>query len=224
MISAKLFKKMHHFDLDLNFSINKEVLVIQGHSGSGKTTLLNCICGIKSPDEGEISLNEKAIFSTRNGVNIKIKDRNISYVFQNYALFPHLTVKENIFFGVKDKNIKNSDYVNHIVKVFKIEHILNRYPNQISGGEKQRTALARALATKPELLLLDEPFSALDSNTKNIVYDEFLQLKKLWNIDIILVTHNENEATLLGDKVLTICDGKIQCASTLPNKYIISPS
>lgn len=221
MISAKLFKKMHHFDLDFNFSIDKEVLVIQGPSGSGKTTLLNCICGIKSPDEGEISLNEKTIFSTCKGINIEIKDRNISYVFQNYALFPHLTVKDNILFGVKCKNIKNAHYIDHIIKVFKIEHILNRYPDQISGGEKQRTALARALATKPELLLLDEPFSALDYNTKNVVYDEFLQLKKLWNIDIILVTHNENEAELLGDKVLTICDGKIQCTSNFTNKTIV---
>lgn len=213
MISVNLLKKLHHFHLNLNFSIDKEVLVIQGPSGSGKTTLLNCICGITSPDEGEISLNYKTVFSTNKNINLEIKNRNIGYVFQNYALFPHMTVKDNIFFGITSKNIENSDYVNHIVKVFNIGHILNRYPTEISGGEKQRTALARALATKPELLLLDEPFSALDSDTKNAVYDEFFQLKKLWNIDIILVTHNEEEARLLGDKIITICDGGIKESS-----------
>ena len=209
MINLNLFKKMHNFNLNLSFSIDKEVLVIQGPSGSGKTTLLDCICGIKSPDEGEIYLNHKTIFSTCEDINMEIRKRNIGYVFQNYALFPHMTVRDNILFGVKCKNKENSQYIDHIIKVFKIEHILNRYPNQISGGEKQRTALARALATKPDLLLLDEPFSALDYNTKNAVYDEFLQLKKLWNIDIILVTHNVEEAKLLGDKIISICDGRL---------------
>lgn len=209
MIDIKLFKKMNYFNLDVNFSIDKEVLVIQGPSGSGKTTILDCICGTKTPDEGTITMNDKTIFSSNKKINIKIKDRNIGYVFQNYALFPHMTIKENISFGIKCKKLKDSDYIDYLMNVFNIYHLEDRYPNQISGGEKQRAALARALAVRPEILLLDEPFSALDVNTKNSVYKEFLQLKKLWKIDIILVTHNPEEARLLGDRIINIESGNI---------------
>ena len=200
MVDIKIFKKMHYFNLNVQFSIDKETLVIQGPSGSGKTTILDCISGIKSPDEGDILINNKSIFSSNKNIDVKIKDRNIGYVFQNYALFPNMNIRENVSFGIKCKKTKDSDYVNYLMDV---------YPKQISGGEKQRAALARALAVKPEILLLDEPFSALDVNTKNVVYNEFLQLKKLWKIDIILVTHNPEEARLLGDKIINIESGSI---------------
>lgn len=208
MLQVEIHKKTYFFDLDTNFSINQEVLVIKGPSGSGKTTLLDCICGLRSPEKGQIYINNKTIFSSYNSVNVKIKDRNIGYVFQNYALFPHMTIKKNITFGLKCKKMKDLKYVDHVMNIFNIKHLENRYPSEISGGEKQRVALARALAVKPEVLLLDEPFSALDINTKKIVYKEFLQIKKLYNIDIILVTHNAEEAELLGDKILNIDSGK----------------
>lgn len=220
MIDIKLFKKMNYFNLDVNFSIDKEVLVIQGPSGSGKTTILDCICGTKTPDEGTITINDKTIFSSNKKINMKIKDRNIGYVFQNYALFPHMTIKQNISFGTKCKKLKDSDYIDYLMNVFNIYHLEDRYPNQISGGEKQRAALARALAVRPEMLLLDEPFSALDVNTKNSVYKEFLQLKKLWKIDIILVTHNPEEARLLGDRIINIESGNI-CDVETPKRNII---
>ncbi len=210
MLNVKIFKKMYCFDLDVNFSLNKEVLVIQGHSGSGKTTILDCISGIKTPESGEISTGSHAVFSSEKNINTKIKDRNIGYVFQNYALFPHMTIEKNILFGLNCKNLKDVNYIEHIMKIFNIDHLKKRYPKQISGGEKQRVALARALSIKPDVLLLDEPFSALDVETKSIVYDEFLQLKKLYSIDIILVTHNSEEARLLGDKIIHISYGKIK--------------
>lgn len=210
MLNVKIFKKMYCFNLDISFSIDKEVLVIQGPSGSGKTTILDCICGIKNPEKGELSINNISVFSSYQNINTKIRHRNIGYVFQNYALFPNMTIEKNILFGLQCKGLKDTDYIEHIMKVFNIYHLKTRYPKQISGGEKQRVALARALAVKPDVLLLDEPFSALDINTKDIVYKEFLQLKKLYSIDIVLVTHNMEEASLLGDKILNINLGKLE--------------
>jgi molybdate transport system ATP-binding protein len=209
MININMQKRLHYFDLDIKFNVDKEVLVIQGESGSGKTTLLDCIAGIKQPDEGEICIDDRIVFSSTQAVNIPIKDRGIGYVFQNYALFPHMTARGNIRFGLESRKVKDFSYSDYITDVLKIKHLENRYPGQLSGGEKQRVALARALSTKPQLLLLDEPFSALDDKTKKVVYQEFLEFKNIWEIDIILITHNDTEAKLLGDKVLKIYDGML---------------
>ena len=209
MVNVNLYKKLHYFDINIRFDVDKEVVVIQGESGAGKTTILDCIAGINSPDEGEIRIDNKIVFSSEQAVNIPIKDRGIGYVFQSYALFPHLTVKENIRFGPESRKIKDFSYSDHITEVMKIKHLENRFPSQLSGGEKQRVALSRALSTKPQLLLLDEPFSALDGKTKKAVYEEFLQLKNTWKTDVILITHNDEESKLLGDRVLKISDGML---------------
>lgn len=202
MIRVDLSKKLPYFELNTSFKADKEVLVIQGPSGAGKTTILNCIAGIIPPDRGEILIGGKTVFSTADNINLPIRERDIGYVFQNYALFPHMTVRENIRFGLKSKGAKDNGYADHITQVFKIKHLESMNPWQISGGEKQRVALARALAAKPQLLLLDEPFSALDSDTKQTVYKEFLEFKKMWEIDIILVTHNADEAQMFADQVV----------------------
>lgn len=209
MINVNMHKKLHYFDLDIEFNVDKEVLVIQGESGSGKTTLLDCIAGIKQPDDGKICIDSRIVFSSAQSINIPIRDRGIGYVFQNYALFPHMTARGNIRFGLESRKIKDFSYSDYITDVLKIKHLENRYTGQLSGGEKQRVALARALSTKPQLLLLDEPFSALDDKTKKVVYQEFLEFKSMWEIDMILITHNDNEAKLLGDKVLKINDGRL---------------
>lgn len=207
MVRVDIFKKLKYFNLDVNFSVDKEMLVIQGPSGAGKTTILDCIVGIKVPDEGRIMINEDLIFSSIQKTCIPIKDRNVGYVFQNYALFPHMTVKGNINFGLKSKGLNDLSYSDYLSEIFQLEHLENRYPNQISGGEKQRVALARALATKPNLLLLDEPFSALDNETRDTIYKEFIEFKKIWKIDIIMITHNDEEANLLGDRIIRIDKG-----------------
>lgn len=204
MLEVKLFKKMYNSDLDIEFSVGKEVLAIEGSSGAGKTTILECISGLKEPDSGKISINDNSIYCSENNINTKTRNRNIGYVFQNYALFPHMTVKDNISFGMKCRGVKNQAYVDYLMDTLRIGHLKSRYPFQISGGEKQRVALIRALATKPDVLLLDEPFSALDQNTKKIVYDEFLKLKEDLNMSVILVTHNPYESEVLGDKILRI--------------------
>ncbi len=207
MIFVDVAKKLKYFDLNVRFEMNNEVLVILGPSGSGKTTLLDCISGIKQPDEGCIKINNSIVFDSSGKVNSPVKDRRIGYVFQDYALFPHMTVKNNILFGVKSKGISDTGYCESLMGMLGIKHLEGRYPPQISGGEKQRVALARAMAVKPELLLLDEPFSALDSETKQKVYNEFLGFKNKCDIDIILITHQAEEAKLLGDRFIQLKDG-----------------
>lgn len=203
MLKANLYKKLYNGELNIEFELGKEVLAIQGKSGVGKTTLLECLSGLKSPDEGYISLNDRVMFCSRKNINIKTKDRNVGYVFQNYALFPHMTVKQNIEFGMKYGSM-NREKLDKLLEVLKINHLNKRYPFQISGGEKQRVAFIRSVASSPKLLLLDEPFSALDEETKAVVYEEFLNMKKELDMGMILVTHNPYEAQCLGDKILKI--------------------
>lgn len=209
LLDVTIQKKLNFFDLDIAFQLEKGLLAIQGFSGSGKTTTLDCISGIKTPDAGYIKLNDTILYSSEKKINLPIKDRNVGYVFQNYALFPHMTVKENILFGVDKKNCENIDYAIHFATMMKIEHLLDRYPSDISGGEKQRVAFARAMSVKPEILLLDEPFSALDEDLKESLYKDFLDFKIKENIPMILITHNKNEANILADSILHFESGKI---------------
>lgn len=209
MVSVEIYKKLQYFCIDMSFVVNREVLVIQGESGSGKTTLLDCIAGIKSPDRGEISISGVTVYSSDKAVDVPIRNRGIGYVFQNYALFPHMTVRENIRFGLEATNTKDYSYSDHITGVMGIKHLEARFPGQLSGGERQRVALSRALAIKPRLLLLDEPFSALDPKTRSSVYEEFLEFKSRWEIDMVLITHNDSEALLLGDRVLRMSEGEL---------------
>jgi len=212
MIHVDIYKKLKYYDLNITFEMNNEVLVILGPSGSGKTTVLDCISGIKSPDEGYIRINDSIVFDSYNKVDSPVRNRNIGYVFQEYALFPHMTVKGNILFGVKSKGITDTGYCESLMKMLGIKHLEARYPSQISGGEKQRVALARAMAVKPDLLLLDEPFSSLDNETKQKIYNEFIEFKNIWEISIILITHQAEEAELLGDRFIQIKEGAQVCS------------
>ncbi|ENK0836886.1 ATP-binding cassette domain-containing protein [Clostridium botulinum] len=207
MIKLDIVKSLNHFELQCKLTLGNEVVALQGSSGSGKTTILDCIAGIRTPDKGIIKIDNKIVFSSSENINLPIKDRHIGYLFQNYALFPHMTVEENILFGVKNQKNYDISYIKYITETFKIEHLKDRKPNQISGGEKQRVALARALAIKPNILMLDEPFSALDKDTKEAVYKEFMEYKKKFRISIILVTHNSYEAELLADRSIIIHEG-----------------
>ncbi|WP_099203044.1 ATP-binding cassette domain-containing protein [Miniphocaeibacter massiliensis] len=198
-------KKLNHFNLDMNFEVDDEILVLQGNSGSGKTTTLNIISGLMKSERGYILLNNKVVVDTEKKVFVKVRDRKIGYVFQDFALFPNMNVEKNIKFS-----IENEEIYKEIIELLKIEHLLKSYPSEISGGEKQRVALARTLVTNPEVLLLDEPFSALDSNLKNELYDEFRNIIKGLNIPTILITHNEKEAEILGDRLLHIEKGEIR--------------
>ena len=210
LLEVSIKKKLAFFDLDISFTLKKGLLAVQGFSGSGKTTTLDCISGINTPDSGYIKLNDKYMYSSDEKINIKPKNRHIGYVFQNYALFPNMKVKENILFGVDKKNKDNVEYAMDLSERMKIEHLLYRYPSDISGGEKQRVAFARALAVKPKILLMDEPFSALDEDLKQRLYQDFLEFKSNEKIPMILITHNNTEAKILSDEIIYVENGKIK--------------
>lgn len=203
MLTVQIQKQLSHFALDVDFNVNDEIVVLFGPSGSGKTTILNCIAGLSKPDEGIIRYNHMTFF--QNGkTNVPTQKRRVGYLFQDYALFPHMTVWNNIKYGMKEEQ-----FAKQLMKELHIEHLHNEYPRHISGGEKQRVAIARALATEPNILLLDEPFSALDDDTRQNSQEELLRIHKLWKIPVIVVTHNRTEAVKLGNRILYINEGKL---------------
>ena len=210
LLEVSIKKKLAFFDLDISFTLKKGLLAVQGFSGSGKTTTLDCISGIKTPDSGYIKLNDKYMYNSDEKINIKPKNRHIGYVFQNYALFTNMKVKDNILFGVNKKDKNSIKYAMDLSERMKIEHLLERYPSDISGGEKQRVAFARALAVKPKILLMDEPFSALDEDLKQKLYQDFLEIKSNEKIPMILITHNNTEAKMLSDEIIYVENGKIK--------------
>ena len=215
----KIIKKLDHFSIDLEYEFKNGVLAIQGESGAGKTTILNCIAGLTLPDEGRIAIEDRIVFDSSSGINVPTRMRTIGYLFQNYALFPNMTVQQNIVYGIKNKqefrkNGKNErekllSYADEIMENFGIAHLKKKHPNQISGGEKQRAALSRAIVTKPDLLLLDEPFSALDQQTKETVYQEFAVFKEKFKIPTILITHDKKESEMFADNRILMKEGRI---------------
>lgn len=208
MLTVTIQKRLQHFDLDVQFSVKDEIVVLFGPSGSGKTTILNNVAGLSHPDDGHIQLNNRSFFLKKQSP-LPVQKRNIGYLFQDYALFPHMTVEKNIYYGVnKTQSADHSKTIHSLIEELGIQHLLAKYPKQISGGEKQRVALTRALATEPELLLLDEPFSALDNTTRLQCHEQLLSLHHKWKIPILLVTHNLEEAQKLGDRILFIEKGE----------------
>lgn len=202
MLKCNIEKKLNHFVLNAEFIVENQILCIMGESGSGKTSILNSIAGLLIPDKGEIILDDNILFSDK--INLKPQERNIGYVFQDYALFPNLSVKDNIFFMNPDKN-----YTNSLIEKLGIEYLLGNFPNTLSGGEKQKVSIVRALANKPRLLLMDEPFSSIDEKFKNKFYEELIEIKKSLDIPIIMVTHNRHEAEILSDRLIFIDKGRI---------------
>ncbi len=212
MLKAHFKKELPTFELEVDISLRNGILALVGPSGAGKTTVLQCLAGLQTPSWGEINIHDKAVFASEHSVDIPIRNRRIGYVFQDYALFPHMTVEKNVMYGKPQKGSIPNKALSfpNVLEMLKIEHLRNRYPNQISGGEKQRVALARALMTEPELLLLDEPLSALDQDTRSVLQQELLKLQAEWQIPFILVTHDIKEAEMLGDQIIRLEHGKQQ--------------
>lgn len=191
----------------INLLVNKgERLSIQGPSGSGKSTLLRLIAGLEEPHEGQIFINEEEVSSP--GFSVPPEKRQIGMVVQDKALFPHLSIYENICFGIK-KNTNKEQIALDLLNLFKIEELKNKFPHQISGGEKQRVALARSMAPNPNFIMLDEAFSALDSDLKVSIYDEVLEIFQGKNITVILVTHDTEEAKILSTRQLNMDNGEL---------------
>ena len=210
MLDIKINKTLGDFKLQAEFQAGNEILGVLGPSGSGKSITLRAIAGIETPDEGRIAVNDRVLFDSGQKVNIAPRQRNIGYVFQNYALFPHLTVKENIAFGLLglDKSDKEAR-IEETLHTFRLKDRENYYPAQLSGGQQQRVSLARTLITRPDLLLLDEPFSALDSHIKRHLENELLEIiRDNFTGTVLLVTHNIEEAHRLCDRILAYAHGK----------------
>jgi molybdate transport system ATP-binding protein len=205
MILVNFEKELPAFTVRAGFMVEeRSTVVLWGESGSGKTTILSCIAGLASPERGEISIDGDSVFSSSRMVDLPPQRRGIGFVFQHYALFPHLSALENVAFALpKARKAEARDYLER----FGIARLAGRRPPTLSGGERQRLALARALATKPRVLLLDEPFSALDRRTKEEMYREFLKLREELTMSVILVSHDRREAELLGERLIEVVDG-----------------
>lgn len=176
-----------------------KIYAIKGPSGIGKTTLLNMIAGLRKPNTAFIQLNGHVICDTQQAIDVKIQKRNIGYLFQDYQLFPNMNVYQNITFMAKP-----SQHIDRLLHQLNIEHLKIQYPLRLSGGEAQRVALARALSTRPDLILLDEPFSSLDDTTKAESMQLVKHIFEQWQIPIIFVTHSNYEATALAHEVINI--------------------
>ena len=210
MLEARIIKDLWHFKLNISLKVKNKILVLQGPSGAGKSTVLHCLAGLLSPSAGYIKMNGRTLYSSEEKINIAARFRNTAYLFQDYALFPHMTVKQNVTYGLKCKGKTRKGFVLEPIELlnsFGVGHLVERYPYQLSGGEKQRVALARALAVQPEFLLLDEPFSALDKGSKIKLRQEIKKLHRQWNIPFILVTHDEEDANYLGEAIISIEKG-----------------
>lgn len=200
MLDIHLEKRIN--DKNIAFQITTDapkIYALRGVSGIGKTTCLNMIAGIQSPDKGWVRINGRTVVDTAHKIDTPIRERHIGYLFQDYQLFPHMTIRQNITFMTEFNT-----HIDKLVDSLKITHILDAYPLRCSGGEKQRAALARALSTKPDLLLLDEPFSSLDDVSKQESMMLVQHIFETWQIPIIFVTHSQREAQQLAHEIITI--------------------
>ncbi len=191
---------------------DKEFIVILGPSGSGKTTLLRIIAGLEKPTKGRVVIGDKVVVDADNKIFIPPQKRNIGMVFQNWALYPHMKVFDNIAFPLQIKNVPRQEIVKkvkEVAEVLGIDHLLDRYPRQLSGGQQQRVSLARALVKEPEVLLLDEPFSNLDARVRITARTFVKRLQRKLGITTILVTHDQADAFAVGDRIAVLHNGKI---------------
>ncbi len=202
-------KRLGDFVLEVKFSAENEIMGLLGASGCGKSMTLKCIAGIENPDEGRIVLGDRVLFDAEKKINLSSRQRRIGYLFQSYALFPNMTVEENIGAGVNRPKKERAEIVRHSIDTFFLRGLEKKRPWQLSGGQQQRVALARILASEPEIIMLDEPFSALDSNLKWLLEQELMELLSTFPGTVMLVSHNRNEIYRFSDRVAVMTDGKV---------------
>ncbi|MBE3563979.1 MAG: ATP-binding cassette domain-containing protein [Hydrogenibacillus schlegelii] len=209
MLLLRVKKRWPGFDLAIELSFEREVTALFGPSGSGKSTILNMIAGLVTPDEGEIRFGETVFYATGRRP-VPPERRGVGYVFQDYALFPHMTVAKNIAYGLPRGKTIDDPKTRRLIAIAGIDRLLGRYPGDLSGGEKQRVAFVRALASEPKLILLDEPFSSLDQDVKNVVREAFQALLAEEPVPAIIVTHDHEEAERLADRIVYIRAGRVE--------------
>lgn len=208
-LSANLWMGMEGFALDLHFEARREILVIFGPSGAGKSMTLRVLAGLRRPDQGRIELCDRVLFDSEKGVDLPPQRRRIGYVPQDYGLFPHRSIQENIAYGLHDLSPRErARRVGELLALMRLEPHAARLPAHVSGGEAQRTALARALAIHPDLLLMDEPFAAVEGALRDHLRNQLQRLQEQFQIPVLLVTHNLEEAYLLADQLLVLERGQ----------------
>jgi len=207
-IQLNVTKKYGGFKLVIQTVIGNGITGIFGPSASGKSTLLNCIAGFEDPDGGQITLNSKTVFSSSSKINISPEKRRVGYVHQHSALFPHLTVRQNLEFGYNlTEKYRRVGNLEDIVHLLQLEQIIERGVTNLSGGERQRVALARSLAASPDVLLLDEPLASLDLPFRGFILEKLREISRGWNLDMVYVSHSVSEMIALADSVIVIRNG-----------------
>lgn len=202
-------KNLPGFELNMRFDTDKGILGFLGSSGSGKSMTLNCIAGLVKPDKGKIILNDRVLFNSDAGIDMPIKDRKVGFLFQNYALFPHMNVEQNIGYALNSLGkSQRKKIVEEKIEMMQLTGLEKRYPSQLSGGQQQRVALARALAVDPEVLLLDEPFSALDNHLRRHMIIQMCETLSSYTGATLFVTHNLEEAFQLCNNIIIVDKGK----------------
>ena len=205
-LQAVIKKRFSGFSLDVSLNTDGGVMGILGASGSGKSMTLKCIAGIETPDEGRIVLNGRVLFDSEKRINLPPQKRKVGYLFQNYALFPNMTVETNIAAGLSGSKEEKQEAVARMIRLFKLEGLEKRYPSQLSGGQQQRVAIARAIAFRPEVLLFDEPTSALDPELTREVLNTITQLAAD-GLTLVVVTHEMGFARNVSDRIIFMENG-----------------
>ncbi|MFZ2634635.1 MAG: ATP-binding cassette domain-containing protein [Desulfosalsimonadaceae bacterium] len=213
-IKKRMTARNRVFDLDIQLRADTDRLALFGPSGFGKTLTLHAVAGLLRPDAGRIVFNGRVLFDSEKNIHLPSRDRRIGYVFQNYALFPHLTVRENMAFGFKKRlwgrASGETEKLAEFLDIFGLSDVAGCFPKDISGGQAQRVALARALIREPELLLLDEPFSALDSYLRRKMREEFRKMMDRFHIPVVLITHDVDDLGAFADVVAVYTEGRIK--------------
>ena len=213
----------HEFLLDAAFEAAPGFTILFGPSGAGKTTLLDCIAGLNRPDSGRVSVGNRVLFDSSQGINVGVAKRAVGYVLQELALFPHLTVAQNVGYGLSHlSHSERAQRTTTILQTFRIGHLEHRNAREISGGERQRVALARTLIIDPDVLLLDEPLAALDTATKSRILDDLRQWQRTHRLPILYVTHSRDEVFALGERVIVLDAGRIVAEGT-PHEVMMAP-
>jgi len=216
MLELTIYHQLKEFDLNISFQTGQEVMALFGPSGAGKSMTLQIIAGLVRPKSGSITINKRTVFDSSRGLNLPPQQRRVGYVMQEYTLFPHLSVAENIAYGLRRNGSKHEIWqvVTNMLDLIQLPGFANYRSDELSGGQKQRIALARALVTNPEILLLDEPFSALDGPTRAQLRMDLQTLLSQINIPTLFVTHDLAEANLLADRIAVYHRGKLLQVST----------